>query len=115
MIGDDAAAPLRAPATQGEATIARRLVLFIHGFDPRGVKLPYANFLREFEKHKRLTGAAGAVTPIEAPPPDKPWLKRWRVSLAEPGAEPVETVFDFLEWQDLIPRRKPFRAVRMSL
>jgi hypothetical protein len=115
MIGDDAAAPLRAPATPGEATIARRLVLFIHGFDPRGVKLPYSNFLREFEKHKRLTGAAGAVTPIEAPPPDKPWLKRWRVSLAEPGAEPVETVFDFLEWQDLIPRRKPFRAVRMSL
>ena len=55
------------------------------------------------------------MSPIEPPPADKPWLKRWRVSLGEPGAEPVETVFDFLEWQDLIPRRKPFRAVRMSL
>ena len=90
-------------------------MLFVHGFDPRGVKLPYSNFLREFDKHKRLTGAEGTVSPIEPPPADKPWLNRWRVNLGEPGAEPVETVFDFLEWQDLIPRRKPFRAVRMSL
>ena len=73
-------------------------MLFVHGFDPRGVKLPYSNFLKEFEKHKRLTGADGTVSPIEPPPADKPWLKRWQVSLSELGAEPVETVFDFLEW-----------------
>ena len=59
MIADGAPAPALAQAGADEAKIARRLVLFVHGFDPRGVKLPYSNFLREFEKHKRLTGAEG--------------------------------------------------------
>jgi hypothetical protein len=115
VIAGGARAPALAPASSKEARITRRLVLFVHGFDPRGVKLPYSNFLKEFEKHKQLTGAEGSVSPLEPPPADKPWLKRWRVNLTEPGSGPVETVFDFLEWQDLIPRRKPFRAVRMSL
>ncbi len=105
-------APEARPAAA--AAVRRRLVLFIHGFDPRGFGLPYANFLKEFDKHKRLTGAEGAVGPIEPSPPDKPWLKRWHATLAEPGEPPVETVFDFLQWQDLIPRRRRFRFAQMT-
>src|SRR5262249_50306687 len=45
-------------------------------------------------------------------PPDKPWLKRWRLKRVDAAGE-VETVFDFLLWQDLIPRRKPFRSIRL--
>jgi hypothetical protein len=114
MIADGAPAPKDVTAAAEEKKVARRLVLFVHGFDPRGVKMPYSNFLKEFEKHKRLTGAEGTVSAIAPSPPDKPWLKRWRAVLSEPDAAPVETVFDFLEWQDLIPRRRPFRFVRMS-
>jgi hypothetical protein len=115
MIADGASEPKGEPAAADERRVARRLILFVHGFDPRGANMPYSNFLKEFEKHKRLTGAEGTVSPMAPPPPDKPWLKRWSVSLSEPGAPAVETVVDFLEWQDLIPRRRPFRFVRMSL
>jgi hypothetical protein len=97
---------------EGETKIRRRLVLFVHGFDPRAEKLPYAIFKREFAKHRAISGADGTLGPIEASPPGKPWLKRWRLTRADGDGE-VETVFDFLKWQDLIPRRKPFRAVRM--
>jgi hypothetical protein len=107
-------APTAGAAAAADQVVARRLVLFVHGFDPRGVAMPYSNFLREFEKHKKLTGGKGAVSAIEPPPPGKPWLKRWRVELSEPGEPPVETVVDFLEWQDLIPRRRPFRFFRLS-
>lgn len=103
-----------APATAGEGQIARRLVLFLYGFEMRGAKVPYQNFAADFEKHKQLTGAEGTVSALEPPPPDKPWLRCWRANLTEPGAEPAETVFDFLEWQDLIPRRRRFRFLRLS-
>jgi hypothetical protein len=98
----------------GAAPIRRRLVLFVHGFDPRGLKLPYEIFLREFERHKARTGARGSVTGVTRPDDLRPWLKRWTAWLAEPGSHEVETSFDFLEWQDLIPRRKPFRFLRMT-
>jgi hypothetical protein len=94
--------------------IRRRLVLFVHGFDPRGLKLPYAIFTTDLEHHKARTGAAGSVSPVTRPDPSRPWLKRWIAHLAEPEGAEVETTFDFLEWQDLIPRRKPFRFVRMT-
>ena len=99
----------------GAAPIRRRLVLFVHGFDPRGLKLPYEIFTREIERHKARTGAAGSVTPVSQPDPSRPWLKRWTARLAEPGGgSEIETDFDFLGWQDLIPRRKPFRFFRMT-
>jgi hypothetical protein len=94
--------------------IRRRLVLFVHGFDPRGLKLPYAIFATEIERHKARTGATGSVSPVSRPDPSRPWLKRWSARLAEPESAEVETIFDFLEWQDLIPRRKPFRFLRMT-
>jgi hypothetical protein len=102
-------------ADGSEATpIRSRLVLFVHGFDPRGLKLPYAIFATEIERHKARTGATGSVSPVSRPDPSRPWLKRWSARLAEPESAEVETIFDFLEWQDLIPRRKPFRFLRMT-
>ena len=111
----DGSPPTSASAGAEKGQIARRLVLFLYGFEMRGVKVPYRNFAADFEKHKQLTGAKGTVSALEPPPFDKPWLKGWRANLTEPGAEPVETVFDFLEWQDLIPRRHRFRFLRLSL
>ncbi|MBN9010403.1 MAG: hypothetical protein J0H63_09820 [Rhizobiales bacterium] len=101
-------------ATSGAAPIRRRLVLFMHGFDPRGLKLPYRIFATEIERHKARTGATGSVTSVTQPDPSRLWLKRWTAHLTEPDEPEVETTFDFLEWQDLIPRRKPFRFFRMT-
>jgi len=98
----------------GAPPVRRRLVLFVHGFDPRGLKLPYTMFVDGIERHKARTGAIGSVTPVIEPDPTRPWLKRWSARLAEPGSPEVETTFDFLQWQDLIPRRKPFRFLRMA-
>jgi hypothetical protein len=115
MSPDEGSMATGGTAAGGQGRVARRLAIFVHGFDPRGVKMPYSNFLREIEKFKQRTGARATVSAIETPPAGKPWLKRWRVNLEEPDTAPVETVFDFLEWQDLIPRRRPFRFFRMTV
>jgi hypothetical protein len=97
-----------------EARIRRRLVLFVHGFDPRGAEKPYAILREELPKYGKLNGVAATLSAVETPLPDQPRLKRWRVTLADAGSE-VETVFEFLGWQDLIPRYRPFRFIRLTL
>src|SRR5262245_17097265 len=98
--------------TRGAAKVRRRLILFVNGFDPRGERHTHKIFRQEFPKHLSWSGAEGAIGDIEPSPPDKPWLKRWRLKRRDGNGE-VETVFDFLLWQDLIPRRKPLRAIRL--
>jgi len=94
-------------------TVRRRLAVYISGFDPRGHKFFFPIFRDQLQQHAARKGIAAATGEVEAPPPDKPWLKRWRATLDD-GAGEVETVIDFLEWQDLIPRRKRFRFLRTT-
>src|SRR5262245_44619833 len=102
------------PVTEGNGAsrVRRRLILFVNGFDPRGERHTHKIFRQEFPKHLSWSGAEGTIGDIEPSPPDKAWLKRWRLKRRDADGE-VETVFDFLLWQDLIPRRKPFRSIRL--
>ena len=97
-----------------EARIRRRLILFVHGFDPRGLAKPYEILREELPKYAERNKVEGTLGAVETPVPAEPWLKRWRVGLGE-GSSAVETTFEFLGWQDLIPRYRPFRFLRLGL
>jgi hypothetical protein len=108
---------MNADGARGEAIpekpprmIKRRLAVYVSGFDLRGHKFLYSVFREELDKHVALAGIKGATSAVEPSPADKPWLKRWRATIDD-GEAPVETVIDFLEWQDLIPRRRKNRFV----
>ncbi len=90
--------------------IRRRAALYVGGLDPRGHRFLYQVYRGEFAKHIARTGVTGETSDVEPPPEGKPWLRRWRTRLDD-GNGPVETVVDFLEWQDLIPRRRNVAAL----
>ncbi|HZP21696.1 MAG TPA: hypothetical protein VFB16_15995 [Bauldia sp.] len=89
-------------------------MLFVHGFDPRGIERPYHILSAELPKYGARTGTAVGQSRLETPDRAKPWLKRWTVTVDE-GDGATETRFEFLDWQDLIPRRREFRFFKLSL
>lgn len=83
--------------------VQRRLVIYVQGYDPRGLAEYYRMFRREFRRTCALYGLSGEVTRAENDP-DR-FVTTWRVETKGEGWR-VETEYMFLRWEDII--RKDF-------
>jgi hypothetical protein len=79
--------------------VSKRLVIYIQGFDPRGLKEYYNFFHREFERACALHGWTGKVGGARDIP--KRHAADWDFSATGDGWQ-VGTRFLFLRWDDLI-------------
>ena len=89
--------------------VRRRRVLYISGFDPRGPSF-YHRFLRdEAAKHAALSGE-----PIEVGPRRtlSPLSQAWTVTSGA-GPDRVDTVYEFLRWDDIVREHWPRGMLRL--
>ncbi|HET7848793.1 MAG TPA: hypothetical protein VFL51_07005 [Pseudolabrys sp.] len=81
--------------------IRRRLVIYVQGYDPRGLPEYYRMFRRNYRRSCELYGLSGNVTPA-VNDPDR-FITDW--SIATQGDDwRVDTAYKFLRWQDIIRR-----------
>lgn len=82
-------------------TVRRRLVIYVQGYDPRGLPEYYRMFRQEFRKTLALYGLTGTVgKPVNDP--DR-FITTWDVATHGPGWD-VDTRYMFLRWEDIIRR-----------
>ena len=79
--------------------IARRHVFYLAGFDPIDAPAQHRRFRREAEKFDRLWNVTTEVSDIDAGPGGAP--RSWRVRARGPNWA-TDTVFELLDWQDLV-------------
>jgi len=80
-------------------SVRRRLVVYVQGYDPRGLPQYYRMFRQEFRKTLALYGLSGQV----GKPVDDPgrFITTWRADMHGPGWD-VDTTYMFLRWEDII-------------
>jgi len=81
--------------------VGRRLVVYVQGYDPRGLAEYYRMFRREHRRTCELYGLSGKVGAAENDP--QRFITTWDVSTAGDGWQ-VETRYMFLRWEDIIRR-----------
>jgi hypothetical protein len=83
--------------------VRRRLVIYVQGYDPRGLAEYYRMFRREFRRTCELYGLTGKI----GKPQDDPrhFTTTWDIATNGDGWQ-VETRYLFLRWEDII--RKDF-------
>lgn len=82
-------------------TVRRRLIIYVQGYDPRGLPEYYRMFRQEFRKTLALYGLSGTVgKPVNDP---ARFLTSWDVETHGPGWD-VDTRYMFLRWEDIIRR-----------
>ena len=80
-------------------TVRRRLIVYVQGYDPRGLPEYYRMFRQEFRKTLALYGLTGTVGK-PAHDPDR-FITNWYVETHGPGWD-VATRYMFLRWEDII-------------
>ena len=85
--------------------VRRRLVIYVQGYDPRGLAEYYRMFRREFRRTCELYGLTGKIGGPQNDP--KRFTTAWDVTTNGDGWQ-VETRYMFLRWEDII--RKDFDA-----
>ena len=83
----------------GQMTVRRRHVLYMPGYDPRGVAYYYRSFRQEFARFGALHGLGTSVSRPAAPAEAayRNWVARTT------GADwQVETVYELLTWDDVV-------------
>src|SRR5688572_21609945 len=89
--------------------VRRRRVLYISGFDPRGPAF-YHRFLRdEAARHAAMSGEPINIGPRRTV---SPLLQAWTVASGA-GPDHVETVYEFLRWDDIVRQHWPRGMLRM--
>ncbi len=83
--------------------VRKRLVIYVQGYDPRGLHEYYRMFRREFRRTCELYGLTGKFGRPEDDP--KRYFAAWDVATDGDGWQ-VATRFLFLRWEDII--RKDF-------
>ncbi len=83
--------------------IHRRLVIYVQGYDPRGLAEYYRMFRREFRRTCELYGLTGTIGRVENDP--ERFTTAWDVTTNGDGWQ-VATRYLFLRWEDII--RKDF-------
>jgi hypothetical protein len=83
--------------------VRRRLVIYVQGYDPRGLAEYYRMFRREFRNTCALYGLTGNIGRAENNP--KRFITSWDVTTNGDSWQ-VETRYLFLRWEDII--RKDF-------
>ncbi len=84
-------------------TVKRRLVIYVQGYDPRGLAEYYRMFRREHRKTCELYGLSGQVSRAENDA--ERFITTWDVATSGDGWQ-VATRYMFLRWEDII--RKDF-------
>jgi pimeloyl-ACP methyl ester carboxylesterase len=80
-------------------TVKRRLVIYVQGYDPRGLAEYYRMFRREYRRTCELYGLSGKVgTPKNDP---ERFVTTWDAT-TEGGDWQVATHYMFLRWEDII-------------
>jgi hypothetical protein len=79
--------------------VRRRLVIYVQGYDPRGLAEYYRMFRREFRRTCELYGLTGKIGRIEDDP--KRFTTAWDITTDGDGWQ-VETRYLFLRWEDII-------------
>lgn len=83
--------------------VRRRLVVYVQGYDPRGLPEYYRMFRREYRRSCELYGLTGTIGRIENDP--ERFTTFWNATTSGDGWQ-VETRYQFLRWEDII--RKDF-------
>lgn len=79
--------------------VHKRLVIYVQGYDPRGLAEYYRMFRREFRRTCELYGLTGKVGGPQNDP--KRFTTAWDVTTKGNGWQ-VETRYLFLRWEDII-------------
>jgi hypothetical protein len=81
--------------------VRRRLVIYVQGYDPRGLAEYYRMFRREYRRSCELYGLTGTVGRAENDP--ERFVTTWDTVTCGDGWQ-VETRYQFLRWEDIIRR-----------
>lgn len=81
--------------------IRRRHVIYVPGYDPRGVAEYFRMFRTEFRKFIALYCLQGRIGKITAPP-DR-FSARWDIETKSRDWQ-VDTTYEFLRWEDIVRR-----------
>jgi hypothetical protein len=83
--------------------VKRRLVIYVQGYDPRGLAEYYRMFRREYRRTCDLYGLSGKIGRAENDP--ERFITTWDTTTSGDGWQ-VETRYMFLRWEDIV--RKDF-------
>jgi hypothetical protein len=83
--------------------VKRRLLIYVQGYDPRGLAEYYRMFRREYRRTCELYGLSGKIDRAENDP--ERFITTWDAH-TQGGGWQVETRYMFLRWEDII--RKDF-------
>lgn len=89
----------------------RRLVFYLHGFDPRGPAYYHALYRDEAAKQAQVTGRSLSVGPRRAL---GPFASAWTVA-AEAGGGPAETLFEIQRWDDIVRAHWARNAISIAI
>ncbi|MDB5566640.1 MAG: hypothetical protein JWP84_3206 [Tardiphaga sp.] len=81
--------------------VQHRHVIYVQGYDPRGLAQYYRMFRTELRKFGRLYDLATTVSRPKGPPDGE--SASWRIETTSAGWQ-TRTDYDFLRWEDLIQR-----------
>ncbi|MGE5536563.1 MAG: hypothetical protein ACM3W7_13720 [Acidobacteriota bacterium] len=81
--------------------VHRRLVIYVQGYDPRGLPEYYRMFRRNYRRSCELYGLRGEIGPA-VNDPDR-LIAEWSI-VTQRDDWRVETTYKFLRWQDIIRR-----------
>lgn len=81
--------------------VRRRHIVYVQGYDPRGLAQYYRMFRNELRKFLKLYDLKADVSRPEQS--DGNTRARWTISTAGPDWS-VETTYDFLRWEDIIAK-----------
>src|SRR5256885_10375786 len=81
--------------------VQHRHIIYVQGYDPRGLVQHYRMFRTELRKFGRLYGVAATITRPEAAPDGE--TASWTIETSA-GDWQTQTRYDFLRFEDLIQR-----------
>ena len=101
--------PGRATPAAKTRRVRRRRVLYVSGFDPRGASFYHRMLRDEAAKHATM---AGEPIDIGTRRTVSPIVQAWTVAGGS-GSDAVETVYEFLRWDDIVREHWPRRTLRV--
>lgn len=79
-------------------SVKKRIVYYLSGFDPRGVRYYQTLYKEHFQKQSKVNGIEGEIS---ARRKITPYLYEWEIH-ARDGGKNVHTQYRFLAWDDII-------------
>lgn len=92
--------------------VARRHVIFLCGFDPRGASFYHALYRTEALKQSAVTGMSIQVVSRQSAGDGN---STWRINSELPDGRRCETTFEFLRWDDIVRRHWPRNVWRLLM